>query len=93
MNIFNLLSVSALLLAGPAICLPAYAGKADNNKVISKTGTKKKAVISGNTGKSRNSHQCCGPNGCYPAPAGHPWNCGNAPIVLRCDNNGICSPQ
>lgn len=91
MNIFNLLSASALLLVGSAICIPAYAGKADNGKVISKPVAKK--VISGNSGKSRVSHQCCGPNGCYPAPAGHPWNCGNAPIVLRCDNNGICSPQ
>jgi hypothetical protein len=39
------------------------------------------------------THQCCGPNGCYPAPNNHPWNCGNAPIVLHCKSNGVCQPQ
>lgn len=39
------------------------------------------------------SSHCCGPNGCYPAPNNHPWNCGDAPIVLACDNLGLCSPQ
>ncbi len=42
MNIFNLLSASALLLVGSAICIPAYAGKADNGKVISKPVAKKR---------------------------------------------------
>jgi hypothetical protein len=39
------------------------------------------------------THYCCGPGGCYPAPAGHPWNCGDAPIVVYCKPNGICQPQ
>jgi hypothetical protein len=39
------------------------------------------------------THYCCGPNGCYPAPNGNPWNCGDAPIVVYCKPNGVCVPQ
>ncbi len=36
---------------------------------------------------------CCDADGCYPAPNNHPFNCGAAPIILWCDDLGLCQPQ
>jgi hypothetical protein len=43
--------------------------------------------------QAADTYYCCGPNGCYPAPNNHPWNCGAAPWVVWCDDNGVCTPQ
>ena len=106
MKLYPKFLVAGVLLTAAGLVLPTtFAFAAGSKTELSQGGdsAKKRLRYSKNPeliGKiaipknpKADTHHCCGAGGCYPAPNNHPWNCGNAPIVVWCTDTGICTPQ